>query len=838
MNRIPILLILSLSVTAARGQDWHPWQLVPPVEPTLFGPAPLRFGNSVSSVLVSPDGRTLVARAYSEWRAWNLQTGKPIGPKGQSFYASNVMFGTDPRSLIASLSGLGIVTLDLTTGDGVPVFESDPQDRLTLLGASRDGKRVLLNMGSGNRYYESRSRRGASDVWYAVRETATGKFLARVFDADEPLRAAVLSPDGKWLATVGSQGSIKLWDATSGKDVRTVRGPHVPANPSRRTSNYPAAVHFGFSPDSSLLAVANSSTNQAVSVWSVSDGARVLWWDNAAGGPCGPFTFSPDGRSVYAAGLHDPGTVRQYFLSTGAAGRPFRGHVGPVRSLTLSPDGRTLITGGDDGTVRVWDVARGEERFPHLGHIGEVDLLAFGRNGTWFASGGIDGTVRIRDPHSGAELIPPLPVTGGAVTALAAESVGTRLAIGYASGAIRTWDWMTGDVLVLQVPSAGGAAINRIRFDPDGRGISAVDAQTRFARWLLPSAAAVAIPAAPTEDESPAQILPGPAPLSLGVVQRNNRQKFVIRDVLTGKVRAEKQFAERESLYNPDLSPDGRWVVGSTEWNYGVRSVQFRDTDSLTERFALPVYDYGDRTSSRFTPDGRFALLIDSSSKPCAVEIASGELIARLNADEFAVTHMILSPDASRAVAVRSDGLFATYQLRPRAAPTQHSDTDLLKAWDDLASADPRVGLPAADRLATDPARSVPFLRDRLRPPDPVGEAEWNKLMADLDGPRFTTRAAAAARLSEVAANRGESLRKVLRETKSAEVRQTVERILKDATDQKYRPRGESLRHVRAVYALEWAGTKDAAALLRELSAGAPGSLLAAEATAAVARMR
>src|SRR4029079_13607771 len=82
---------------AARAQEYRPWDVVPPVEPVRFGPAPFRFPGSVNAVLISPDGRWLVARSYSEYHAWNLATGEPFGPPGVNYYGTAAVFSPDPK---------------------------------------------------------------------------------------------------------------------------------------------------------------------------------------------------------------------------------------------------------------------------------------------------------------------------------------------------------------------------------------------------------------------------------------------------------------------------------------------------------------------------------------------------------------------------------------------------------------------------------------------------------------------------------------------------------------------------------------------------------------------
>jgi len=67
--------------------------------------------------------------------------------------------------------------------------------------------------------------------------------------------------------------------------------------------------------------------------------------------------FSPDGKTILTGG--DDGMVRLWHASTGKEiGQPPTGHIGPLPNVAFSPDGKTIAAAGDYGTMRLWDSPR------------------------------------------------------------------------------------------------------------------------------------------------------------------------------------------------------------------------------------------------------------------------------------------------------------------------------------------------------------------------------------------------------------------------------------------------------------------------------------------------
>jgi hypothetical protein len=140
--------------------------------------------------------------------------------------------------------------------------------------------------------------------------------------------------------------------------------------------------------------------------------------------------------------------------------------------------------------------------------------------------------------------------------------------------------------------------------------------------------------------------------------------------------------------------------------------------------------------------------------------------------------------------------------------------------WTDLASDEGARAYAAARLLRADPARSVPFLREHIKPSEPgPHEKKLQQLVADLEDDDYAKREAAMKELEGLGREAETALRAALASpaTPSAELRRRVEPLLKLLGDD--RPlTPEQKRDRRAVHVLEQAGTPDAHKLLEALA--------------------
>ena len=174
---------------------------------------------------------------------------------------------------------------------------------------------------------------------------------------EDAVPAVAYSPDGKLLASGGRDGTVRFWSPTSGKQLELRR-----CGPGR--SQRGQIERLVFSPDGWLVAWVNQSAD-TICFWDLRRHEEIRRLQEPAYKLYETTTiaFSPDDRR-FGWGLAQGGGSSIYILDLPDGKRPreLRGHTNYVLSLVFSPDGRTLVSGGNDDTMRVWDIKTGKAR--------------------------------------------------------------------------------------------------------------------------------------------------------------------------------------------------------------------------------------------------------------------------------------------------------------------------------------------------------------------------------------------------------------------------------------------------------------------------------------------
>lgn len=248
---------------------------------------------------------------------------------------------------------------------------------------SPDGRRIAIGGGF----------RSGCALWH--RET--GKQLAHMTYAGSPDSVA-FSPDGSLVALGWNDGNVMIWNPVTDPMVRVSH--HFPNEDLGRTlmlrghSCYAHSV--AFSPNGEILA--SGASDGTVRIWDIRTG-RELRCLRSRGSRVFAVAFSADGRRVIS-GWED-GYVRSWDISGDCSRAVLPHQEEKLTSVSFSPDGRSVVSGSNRGSLRVWDVNAGNEHF-FLGRANgngwrkHVHCVAFSPDSRLVAAG-VDNQVEMWD---------------------------------------------------------------------------------------------------------------------------------------------------------------------------------------------------------------------------------------------------------------------------------------------------------------------------------------------------------------------------------------------------------------------------------------------------------
>ncbi len=407
--------------------------------------------DKIRCLAVSPDGKYL---AYGKLRGsldiFSLVSNKVIKTiEAHSSWINGIAFSSDSRRLVSGSDDDNITIWDIATGKSIKIFRKTIAniDRLTY-----EKKHRLITTSS------STLKNQTTVTW----EINQGIGIKNVFITKSQFRSdEFLSMDsaGKQLL-ITHDSAIIIFDPVSGKEIQTTllpfwgsaamapdgayvffqnrktdsffilrKGHLIPdffaPHPDADTNRYLKSVSaIDFSKDGNLVAAGGSGPD--VYIWNretkeylrnlnyldvdSSERKNGTYQEDEylalpnSGIYC--LKFSPDGKHL-AAGVHFPdpiaygGLVIVWEVATGKMLHWKITHIYPVQSINWSPDGKYIITGGNDKFVKIWNYEDFKKNEPEPVYSYRHDFTSmhtsFTDDNKWIISAGIDGKIIIKD---------------------------------------------------------------------------------------------------------------------------------------------------------------------------------------------------------------------------------------------------------------------------------------------------------------------------------------------------------------------------------------------------------------------------------------------------------
>jgi WD40 repeat protein len=457
-------------------------------------------------------------------------------------------------------------------------------------------------------------------------------------------------------AFVRTPGAVKVWDATTGQVLLTLTGPQF-VNSVAISADGQRIVGGGWS-----YGVEGRPLPGEVKVWDGVTGQNLLTLE--VEGHLGTVTsvaVSADGKRIFGCVGN---TVKVWDSATGTELLTLKGHATAVRSLTLSPDGKRIVTGSNDKTLKVWDVATTRVLLTlagHTSHICSVAISPDGKrivSGSWGsdAQGKLPAEAKVWDAATGQEL---LTLTGhaGAVNSVAFSADGKRIVSGSRDSMVKIWDAATGQVLLTLQGHRGG--VWSVAAGADGKYmVSGGDDTVKV--WDLPGPGLFTRKADVNQGSSVAI-----SPDGKRIVSGSSDRTVKLWDADTGQVLL-TLTGHTSAVTSVPLSPDGKRIVsGSGDCSQGKPlpgEVKVWDAASGQVLHTFPGHAV---RSVAFSPDGK--RIVVGSAKPFAAaapgevkvwDAASGQELLTLEVHAGWVLSVAISPDGKRIVSA-SGGLDA-----------------------------------------------------------------------------------------------------------------------------------------------------------------------------------
>ncbi|QGJ70898.1 Serine/threonine protein kinase [Planctomycetales bacterium 10988] len=421
----------------------------------------------IQSLGVSPDNQRFVtAEESGHAHVWDMASGEtlltlPHFPAGVSANVRAALF-SPTQEIIATAGDDSTIKL-WNSNDGTLIKTLEGHDNAVLcLAFSHDGKRLVS---------------GGADSIAILWEVESGKEIRKFEGHTNWIWSVQFSPDDERLVTASQEGTATVWPVEQPKE--DIYKAAYYSNKYRYISfaEHNGAVYAAsFTPDGKHIIT--GGYDKTARIWDSSSGEEV----RVLQGHFGRVTsvaISPDGTEV-ATGSRD-NTTKIWNFKTGANLKTLRGHASSVNVVRYLDSDDQLLTGSNDATAKLWKLADYHEYYTLNGHQNEILSATFSHHGSFVATGSLDRSARLWNARNGELIHSFQEGHTQAILAVSYHPNGKQALSASEGGTIRIWNLE--ESRQVRVIKAHDAAVASALYSPDGKWIASAGDDEKIKVW-------------------------------------------------------------------------------------------------------------------------------------------------------------------------------------------------------------------------------------------------------------------------------------------------------------------------------------------------------------------
>jgi len=433
--------------------------------------------------------------------------------------------------------------------------------------------------------------------------------------------SVAIDPDGEHIISGSQDGTVKVWDAETGSELRTLQHQH-------------GATVWSVAFNRKTQRIVSCDSSYAwgeIKVWDIATGKELMTIRDKDVLSVAFVTFSPDGNQIVSC---SDKVVKVWDAATGTQAMTLIGHNNNVVSVAVSPDGKRIVSGGADNMIKVWDASTGTELMSLRGHRRGVNSVAFSPDGKRITSGGFDTTIKVWDVSTGAELM-TIQGHSARICSVVFSPDGKYIASGSYDNTIKVWDAATGDeIMTLRGHSS---AVSSVAFSADGKHVVSGGLDKTIKVWDI------------TIDRERLKLRGDGRPIYFIAFSADGKKlvscggKFVkIWDMASGS-ELMTLHGHKSTVVSVACSPDGKYIASSSvDGTVNICDARTGATITTLRGPEGPVHPIA------FSPDGKSLAWASYDGKIKVWDVVTGAEFMTLQGHENFVRSLAFSPDGKR----------------------------------------------------------------------------------------------------------------------------------------------------------------------------------------------